>query len=297
MGKKTIVITGCSSGFGEMAARDLALKGNRVYASMRGIGGRNKDKAAAMSAFAKEHGVDLRALEIDVTSTESVNAAAKRVQDESGGADVVINNAGQMYLGITECFSEEELTRQLDTNVVGVHRVNRAFLPAMRKRGSGLVVNISSVAGRIAMPFFGVYHASKWALEGYTQGMRAELASSGVDMVLVEPGPFTTNLFGTTPTPADRDGRGATYPGAVHEAFAGMNDAFASMFASDEVPTDPQIVVDRMVELVEMTPGTRPLRSVCGVDFGVAERNKSRVPFDEGGIDAMGMREFTTLKR
>ena len=293
---KTVVITGCSSGFGELAAKELAKQGHRVYASMRGVNGKNKDKASALSAFAKEHGVDIRPIEIDVTSTESVNAAAAQINKESGAADVVINNAGQMYLGITECFDDQELTKQLDTNVVGVHRMNRAFLPAMRKSGKGLVINISSVAGRITIPFFGVYHASKWALEGYSQAMRTELASSGVDVVVIEPGPFSTNLFGTTPTPSDKENRGGTYPKVVHETFEGLNNAFAGIFENPDAPTDPMIVVNRMCELVAMKPGSRPFRSVCGENFGVSELNTMTDAYYDGVTGAMGLNDFATLK-
>ncbi len=293
---KTIVVTGCSSGFGELVAKDLAKKEHRVYATMRSIDDRNKSKALALRAFAQEHGVDLRVIELDVCSDESADAAAAVVKAESGAADVVINNAGQMYLGITECFSSDELTRQLNTNVVGVHRVSRAFLPGMRAQSSGLIINISSVAGRIALPFFGVYHASKWAIEGYTQAMRYELASSGVDAVVIEPGPFNTNLFGSTPTPSDQEGRSASYPDAVHQSFEGMKGGFDSMLASDEAPTDPQIVVDRMIELVEMTPGARPFRSVCGSDFGVREMNRQCEPFYDGVVGALGMEEFVQIK-
>ncbi len=201
-----------------------------------------------------------------------------------------------MFVGITECFSDEELTRQLDINVVGVHRVNRAFLPSMRKQGSGLMINVSSVAGRLAMPFFGVYHASKWALEGYTQAIRGELASSGIDAVLVEPGPFSTALFPTSPAPADSEGRTAGYDPAVPATLEGMKEGFGSMFEDDSVPTDPMIVVNRMIELIEMKAGERPLRSVCGVDFGTADFNGICEPFYDGVINAMGMNDFVTIK-
>ncbi len=293
---KTIVVTGCSSGFGELVAKDLAKKEHRVYATMRSIDDRNKSKAQALRTFAQEQGVDLRVIELDVCSDESADAAAEIVKAESGPADVVINNAGQMYLGITECFSSDELTRQLNTNVVGVHRVSRAFLPGMRAQSSGLIINISSVAGRIALPFFGVYHASKWAIEGYTQAMRYELASSGVDAVVIEPGPFNTNLFGSTPTPSDQEGRTASYSDAVHQSFEGMKGGFDSLLSGSEAPTDPQIVVDRMIELVEMTPGTRPFRSVCGSDFGVREMNTQCEPFYDGVVSALGMEEFVQIK-
>lgn len=294
---RTIVLTGCSSGFGRLAAEHLARRGDRVFATMRGVDGKNASVAAELNELAEREGLELRVLELDVCSSASVEAAAETVRTEAGAPDVVVNNAGQMYVGITEAFDDAELARQLDVNVVGVHRVNRAFLPAMRERESGLVVNISSVAGRLAIPFFGIYHASKWALEGYSQALRAELASSGVDVVVVEPGPFETALFPTSPQPTDADGRGATYPASVHETFEGMGRAFDALFEDDEAPTDPMLVVERMVELVDADPGTRPFRSVVGVDFGVADMNRACVPHEAATLEAMQLTDFATLER
>ncbi len=292
---RTIVITGCSSGFGKLAAERFARAGDRVYATMRGVRGKNAAIGSELKALASQDKIDLRVLELDVTRAESVDAAAAQVLKESGAPDVIVNNAGQMYVGITEAFDAEELARQFDINVVGVHRMNRAFLPAMRKRGRGLFINISSVAGRLAIPFFGVYHASKWALEGYSQALRTELASSGVDVVLVEPGPFTTALFPRSPKPVDKDGRGVSYPAVVHETFAAMGKAFEEVFAAEETPTDPALVVDRIVELAAMKPGTRPFRSVVGVDFGVGELNEANAPREAAVLAAMQLTEFATL--
>ena len=291
----TIVITGCSSGFGYDLALKLARRGDRVYATMRAPDGKNAAAAQSLHDLADAENLDLRVLDLDVTSDASVDAAAQTVHDESGAADVVVNNAGQMFIGITEVFTADDLARQLDINVVGVHRVLRAFLPAMRKRGEGLIVNLSSTAGRAAVPFFGVYHASKWGLEGYTQALRTELASSGVDVVIVEPGPFTTSLFPNSPQPEDADGRSATYPAAVHEALEGMGSAFDGLFADPDTPTDPAIVVDAIADLVAMEPGTRPFRTCLGVDFGVRDRNAMLDPLDAGLLDALGMTEFATL--
>jgi NAD(P)-dependent dehydrogenase (short-subunit alcohol dehydrogenase family) len=292
---QTIVITGCSSGFGYDLALTLARRGNRVYATMRGPDGRNAAAARALHDFARAESLDLRVLHLDVTDDASVEDAAETIAEESGAPDVVVNNAGQMFLGITEAFTSEEFSRQLDMNVVGIHRVNRAFLPAMRIRGSGLVMNVSSTAGRVAVPFVGIYHASKWAVEGYSQALRGELASTGVDVVIIEPGPFTTALFPSSPQPEDAEGRAATYPTAVHEANAALGAAFQGLFADPEVPTDPAIVVDAMAEIIEMAPGTRPLRTCLGVDFGVRDRNEVIERFDAALLDSMGMTAFTTL--
>jgi NAD(P)-dependent dehydrogenase (short-subunit alcohol dehydrogenase family) len=293
--KKTIVITGCSSGFGRDLAERLARDGHRVAATMRDPDGKNAEAAGGLKALADTEGLDLRVLDLDVTSDASVANAANGLLYEWGAPDAVVNNAGQMFGGITEAFSDDEFTRQLDINVVGVHRVSRAFLPAMRERGSGLVMNLSSTAGRCVLPFFGVYHASKWALEGYTAALRLELAQTGVDAVIVEPGPCSTNLFSGMTAPADADGCAASYPPAVSGAFEAMGADFQAMLASPETPTDPALVVEAMTELLAMRPGTRPLRTVVGMDFGVRDRNADDERHDTALFEAFDLTEFATL--
>jgi NAD(P)-dependent dehydrogenase (short-subunit alcohol dehydrogenase family) len=293
---KTLVITGCSSGFGKLLAITLARRGERVYASMRGTQGKNAGVAAEMRELAASEGIDLRVLELDVTSTASVDAAAAAVIAESGAPDVVVNNAGVMYTGFTEAFTADEFTDQLDVNVVGIHRAGRAFLPAMRARGCGLIVNLSSIAGRLSAPFFGIYHASKWAVEGYSMALRGELASSGIDVVVVEPGPFQTALFDISPQPADAEGRIASYPQVAHDAYKGVGAAFDAMFSDPGTPTDPAMVVGQMIALIDTPAGQRPFRTVVGVDVGVRERNAAVEPFDAAVLAAFGMTEFATLK-
>lgn len=293
---QTVLITGCSTGFGRMIAETLARRGDTVYATMRGIDGRNREVADELRALAADEDLALRVLELDVTLDESVDAACAKMIAEAGAPDVVVNNAGQMYVGLAEAFTADEFARQLDINLVGVHRVNRAVLPAMRERGSGLVMNVSSIAGRIGAPFFAVYHSSKWGLEGYSVGLRVELASSGVDVVIVEPGPFGTDLFPRAPRPEDVDGRAAAYPDAVPRAYDTVQEVFDAIFADPDAPTDPEIVVDAMIDLIDQEPGTRPLRSVVGVDFGVRERNVFSDARDAELIAGMGLTEFTTLR-
>jgi NAD(P)-dependent dehydrogenase (short-subunit alcohol dehydrogenase family) len=291
-----VLITGCSTGFGKQSAEALALKGHHVFATMRNIDGKNREAAEALRKASTAGGGKIEVLELDVTSGVSVDTAAEQVRSRGLVPDVVVNNAGQMFVGFTEAFTAEELSRQLDINVVGIHRVLRAFLPNMRKRGSGLVINLSSVAGRFAAPFFGVYHASKWAVEGYSLGLRRELACTGVDVVVVEPGPFSTELFPQSPKPEDTDGRAATYPAVAPQTFKEMGTAFEGMFEDPEVPTDPKLVVDRIVELIEMAPGTRPFRTAVGFDVGVTARNASDEAHDPEFLEMMGLTEFVKLR-
>lgn len=291
----TIVITGCSSGFGKQLALHLARRGDRVYATMRGTQGKNAAVAAELAAAASREGIALRVVELDVASCASANAAAAIIVAEAGAPDVLVNNAGVMYLGFTEAFTADDLAKQLDVNVVGIHRAVRAFVPGMRQRGRGLVVNISSIAGRLSVPFFGIYHASKWALEGYSMALRGELACTGVDVTLVEPGPFATELFGQSPRPADADGRIPTYPPAAHEAFTQLMGAFEGMLTDTNTPNDPALFVEQVTALIDTPAGQRPLRTVVGVDAGVRDRNAAVAPFDAGVLSAFGMTEFTTL--
>ncbi|MHC4538173.1 MAG: SDR family NAD(P)-dependent oxidoreductase [Planctomycetota bacterium] len=286
-----ILITGCSSGFGFLAAKKLAARGDQVFATMRAPGGKNSGPAEELRALS-----NIEVLDLDVTSNGSVDAAAAVVLAKADAPDVIINNAGQMYVGLAEAFTAEELSRQLDVNVVGIHRVNRAFLPSMRQRAKGLIINVSSVAGRMAAPFFAVYHASKWGVEGYSLALRRELACVGVDVVVVEPGPFTTKLFPQSPRPKDEDNRTQSYPKVAQQTFDSMGAAFEGMFSDPEVPTDPIDVVNRFIELIDMAAGTRPFRSVVGVDMGVTERNATDEAHEGPFLQMMGIEEFVQLR-
>lgn len=293
---KSILITGCSTGFGRLAAEVLAGRGDRVWATMREVAGKNARAASELRRQATENGWDLEVLEMDVTSDAAVAAAARAVLAGGDGPDVVLNNAGRMYAGVTEAFTAEEFFNQLNLNVLGIHRVTRAFLPSMRAKGSGLFINVSSIAGRMALPFFGLYHASKWGVEGYSLGMRRELACTGIDVVVVEPGPFTTQLFPEIVGPADEESRAAAYPQASHETFAGMAAAFEGMFNDPAVPTDPDDVVHRFVQLIDMPHGARPFRSVVGVDLGIGERNASDEAHDPPFLEMLGLDGFAALQ-
>jgi NAD(P)-dependent dehydrogenase (short-subunit alcohol dehydrogenase family) len=187
---RSILITGSSSGIGRAVAERFAGRGWRVFASMR-----NVEAGAPLRALAAERGWQLTTPFLDVTRDESVQTAVAGVLAETGGRlDVLLNNAGYYAFGPLEETSPAELAAQLDTNVVGVHRVTRAVLPAMRARGTGTIAVVGSVSGRVALPIVGPYHASKWALEGMVEALRLELIPFGVRVVLVEPGLFTTAL-------------------------------------------------------------------------------------------------------
>ena len=272
-------------------------QGDIVFATMRDPDGKNSVPAEEIRTLAASNGTNAEVLDLDVTSDASVEKAASAVLAKVEAPDVIINNAGQMYVGVSEAFTAEEMSRQLDVNLVGIHRVFRAFLPSMRQRAEGLIINVSSIAGRFAAPFFAVYHASKWGLEGYSLAIRRELACAGVDVVIVEPGPFTTELFPKSPQPKDEDNRTKSYPEVAAQTFDGMGAAFEEMFKDPEVPTDPADVVDRFMELVDMTPGTRPFRSIVGFDLGVSARNASDEAHEKPFLEMMGLNEFVQLQK
>src|SRR6267142_913178 len=164
MSKKFILITGASSGFGRLTAEALAKAGNTVYASMRGIAGRNAKNAAEMAS--KRDGVDLRAIELDVQSEPSIDVAVKKIMAESGKIDVLVHNAGHMMFGPAEAFLPEQFAVQYDVNVLGTQRVNRAVLPHMRAAKQGLLlwISSSSPAGGTP-PYLAPYFAAKAAMD------------------------------------------------------------------------------------------------------------------------------------
>ena len=283
---KRILITGCSSGFGLDAAKTLAKKGHHVYATMRAVEGRNASKAEALREFAASEGVSLSVHEMDVTSDSSVEAAVA----EMDGVDVVINNAGYGYGGPVESFTGDEMLAQLDLNIVGTARVANAVLPGMRERGDGLIIQVSSTAGRAAFPGFGVYHASKWGLEGMSEAMRYELAPLGIDVVIVEPGPFETSFFDNM-----KQGSNAEVMGA-YEHVGGFLNGFQStvreLFENGEAPTDAHVVVDIFDRLIETPKGERPIRTIAGLDFGFQALNDATEPIRKGALQSMEIAEW-----
>jgi NAD(P)-dependent dehydrogenase (short-subunit alcohol dehydrogenase family) len=269
---KTIVITGSSSGFGALTARALAARGHRVVATMRDSATRNLAVKSSLEAYAEQGRHQLQVMDMDVTSESSVQTAIAAIVKSTGRIDVLLNNAGVMNVGVTEAYSGTELQAQFDINTFGPARTMRVVLPIMRAQGSGLLVSVSSLAGRTIFPFFGAYCASKFALEALAEAYRYELSGLGIDSVIVEPGPFPSGLLTKSPAPGNRavvDAYGDL--GKVPEA---MKAGFQTMYDSAEPPR-PEDVSDAIVRLIEQT-GKRPLRTVVmpkGMDFGVEKLN------------------------
>jgi len=281
---KNVIITGSSNGFGLKAAKDFADKGNKVFATMRNPNGKNTNAKAELES----HSTHIKVVDMDVTNDASVKEAMSTILAEAGNIDILINNAGIMYLGITEAFSVEQAKFQMETNYFGAIRVMQAVLPSMRKVGSGLIINTSSLVGRISPPFFGTYTATKHALEGYSQALRYEVSSFGVDIVLVEPGPFGTGLLASGQAPAHNEVL-ETY-GQLAGVPTAMGENFAQMLQSEDAP-DPQWVVDTYLKLAELPFGSRPTRTVVGITWGTDEINNLTQPIQDNILKEMQLEE------
>jgi len=271
---KNILITGASRGIGLLASKTLAQSGHYIVAAMRDLEGRNAVAAQALNAWAKEHDYGLETIEMDVCDESSVNSAIKLVEKHRP-IDVLINNAGVMPVGITEAYTPEQIKACFDVNVFGVARTCRAVLPYMRERQSGLLIHLSSTAGRQAIPFFGVYCASKWALEALVESMHYEIDSFGIESIIVEPGGHATDLINNPPAPADNDCI-KSY-GAIAEVPKNMINMFEAMFAAKEDITNAQNVADKICSLVNMDEAM-PIRITVGNDMGLNRINESVAP-------------------
>jgi len=259
---KIILVTGASSGFGRLMANALAARGHTVYASMRGLDGRNAHQVAEVAAYAKQHGVDLRTVELDVQSDASAQAAIGEVLAAHGRLDVLIHNAGHMVWGPSESFTPEQLAQLYDVNVLGAQRVNRAALPAMReaRRGQVIWIGSSSSAGGVP-PLLGPYFAAKAGMDALAVAYARELAPFGIESSIVVPGAFTqgTNHFAHAGAPADA-ARADAYAAALPLGYA---DAILKALA-DTVPddADPQSVARAVADVVDAPFGRRPFRVV-----------------------------------
>jgi NAD(P)-dependent dehydrogenase (short-subunit alcohol dehydrogenase family) len=272
------VVTGTSTGFGYDTARLFAAAGQRVYATMRDVAGRNAEPAAALSALG------IRVIELDVTDQTSVDRAAAHILADAGRVDVLVNNAGTAHMGTTEAFTPESLERQFATNVTGPFRLSRAFLPSMRANKSGLVVFVSSVVGRFVVPFTGVYTASKFALEALAESFSYELRPFGVDVAIVEPGAYATNIFNAMIGPDDAD-RLASY-GDVAKTIEGIGNALAQSAGA------PIEVAQAIAALVAAPAGTRPLRTPVPGGGPADAINAAVEPIQHAVLENFGLGAF-----
>src|SRR5882757_1676952 len=258
--KRIIVITGASSGFGALAARALARAGHTVYASLRETEGRNAPQVKEVEKYAADHGVDLRSIELDVSSQESCNAAIQEIVAKNARLDVVIHNAGHMVFGPAEAFTPEQLAELYDVNVLSTQRLNRAALPRLRKQRRGLVVWVSSSSSAGGTPpYLAPYFAAKAGMDALAVVYARELTRWGIETSIIVPGAFTggTNHFAHAGSPADQ-ARAAEYEAGPYAGFA--NDVLKGF--SSIVPPDADVsaVADAIVKVVDAPFGRRPFR-------------------------------------
>jgi NAD(P)-dependent dehydrogenase (short-subunit alcohol dehydrogenase family) len=292
MSQKIIVITGASSGFGRLTADALAKAGHTVYASMRDTTGRNAAQVADVKKFAQENNVDLRPIELDVSSEKSIETAIRQIVNEHGRLDVLIHNAGHMVFGPAEAFTPEQLAQLYDINVLSTQRVNRAALPQMRKQRQGLLVWVSSSSSAGGTPLYlSPYFAAKAGMDALAVQYARELALWGIETSIVVPGAFTrgTNHFAHAGSPAD-EARAAEYEAGPYKGYGKkIQEAFAAIVPQD---ADAGSVADAIVRVVDAPFGKRPFRvhidptqDGAEVAFAVIDRMRTemlhRVGLDE----------------
>jgi NAD(P)-dependent dehydrogenase (short-subunit alcohol dehydrogenase family) len=275
-GQRIAVVTGASSGFGKLTVEAFAADGWRVFGTLRNA----KSVNAAAADVLQAAGVEV--VELDVLSDASVDQAAARIL-AAGTPDVLVNNAGSASFGLIEAFTPAAVERQFATNVYGPLRVNRAFLPAMRTRRSGLVVFVSSVVGRVALPLYGVYAASKWALEALAETSSFELAPFGIDVAIIEPGDYPTEAFAKKSV-ADDDVRTTSY-GALATRFTNaVNAGRAGIETRDSAD-----VARAIVRLANAPAGTRPLRTTVPANPAADAINAAVGPIQASVMNAFGL--------
>lgn len=264
--EKVAVVTGSSSGIGFETALALAREGYYTYATMR-----DTKKGNPIKEIAKKESLSLEVLELDVDKDQTVQTAINKILKEKNRIDILVNNAGYGLFGCLEDLSMEELKAQFETNFFGVVRVCQAVIPAMRKQKSGIIVNVSSVAGRIGFPVSPAYISSKFALEGLSESMRYELLPFGINTIIIEPGVIKTNFMSSVKKSMKTD---SVYKDITNKVISGI-----SMMA--EMGTPAQEVARTIIKAIK---SENPLpRYTVGNDaamFLEAKKTKTDLEFE-----------------
>ncbi len=291
-----VLVTGASTGIGNLTATTLAAAGHTVYASMRDPEGRNNHRAQSMRTRASAAGTDLRIVELDVQSQESADTAVATVLDEAGELDVVVHNAGHLYVGYVEAFTAEEIAHLFDVNVLGAQRVNRAALPHMREHRAGTLIYIGSTTTVSVPPFLGPYVASKFAFDALAMETAYEVSQFGIETTIVMPGAFTsgTDHFPNASHAADQ--RVSAAYAELDKLVARNEQATAALF-DPSVDADPVAVAHEIARILALPIGQKPARSV--VDFTqsdveevIAVTERSRQDF----VRRLGFSELLELR-
>jgi NAD(P)-dependent dehydrogenase (short-subunit alcohol dehydrogenase family) len=261
---KNILITGGAGRFGRAAAEKLSGAGHRVFVSMREPTGRNRERANALWA----QGIDVVA--IDVTDDASVERGVRDTLEKAGRIDVLVNNASVAAIGLCDAYSTDQARLLFETNVVGTFRSSKAVLPAMRRVGDGLIVNMGSILGRVSLPFMGLVGASKFAIEGLSDVLRYEAAPFGIDVVLMQPSVdpiamYESSQIPTARAPVEPDDKTAQFADAIF-------DQVLDRFKMRDGPEPGDIAVS-LLGLIEIAKGSRPDRIVVGAPYGADTLN------------------------
>lgn len=238
--EKVVLITGASSGIGKETAKLFQAKNWKVAATMR-----EPEKADDLRRI-----VDLKCLRIDVTEPDSIRSAVADTLGAFGRIDAVVNNAGYAVIGPFEAATDEQIRRQFETNVFGVMNVCREILPYFREQRRGIIVNVTSVGGRMTFPLYSIYHASKWAVEGFSESLQYELDQFNIRVKLIEPGPIKTDFYDRSQDEA----KGKEFSDYDH--FAAR--VIPNMRRAGETAPDGSIVAQAIYDAV--TDGTKRLR-------------------------------------
>jgi len=290
MSTKIVLVTGASTGFGRDTAETLARAGHSVFASMRDTEGKNREHAMALRGLASTENLTIVPLDLDVTSEASVGRAIEIILRTAGRIDVVVNNAGIAAAGVSEAFTAGQVRELFEVNVIGLHRVTRAVLPALRRQGEGLVVNVGSILGRVTFPFFGIYGASKFAVEALTDSYRYELSQLGVEVVLLQPSAYPTPMYANMQHAADPER--ATEYGEISQVPGKMFATFTELFESSSAP-NPHDVAEAIERLISQPKGFRAARTVVGSPFGADAVNAHAASVQAKVIEGLGLGHLT----
>jgi NAD(P)-dependent dehydrogenase (short-subunit alcohol dehydrogenase family) len=287
--QQVVLVTGASSGFGRLIAETLARKNYQVFATMRKVNGRNAAAARKIRELAGRDSLSLEILELDVTDDASIDRTVNEVTAKCGQIDVLVNNAGYGIMGLAESVTLAQAQRLFDTNFFGVLRMNRAVLPAMKRQGSGLLLHVSSGAGRLVVPGMGMYCASKYAMEALAEAYRYELASQGIDSVVIEPGAYATPImekFERGDDPGRRTGYGE---------MAQVPEKVQAKIASSRA--NPQEIADAVLQIIETPAGHRQIRYRVGPGGpGVERINALTDEIQEQLLEAFGVTALAKFK-
>jgi NAD(P)-dependent dehydrogenase (short-subunit alcohol dehydrogenase family) len=296
-----VLITGAATGIGNLTARSLADDGHTVYASMRNLAGRNSKHADELLDVAQSDDVDLRVVELDVQSQDSADSAVKTILAESDQLDVVVHNAGHLYIGYAEAFTAEDIAHLFDINVIGLQRVNRAALPHMRDRRSGTLIYVGSTSTISVPPFLGPYVASKAAFDALAHTTAYEVGQFGIETTIVMPGAFTrgTEHYPNASQASDEETTRAY--AALDSMVARSEEAAEGLFALD-LDADPISIAREISRILSLPVGAKPFRSVIDfTDAGVKELSVEAVNgvarrHQESFITRMGFGELLELR-